>query len=188
MTNALIHEPLAPFHIHFTCPHCQCARQVPEQYVGQTGRCNTCGGAITITAPVLPSVSVAPRPKAWYRERTLYFEYCRDSYERARAEFPPIANDVYWQRAIQDAANCHDRVEQVARWEKLVAEGIPWAVAYEYLVHHYVKEHDYERAYYFCCVYFQDARWKNPQCVGSSYKLLKAMRKIDKKIHPSFEG
>jgi len=188
MTNTIYLETPVPFHVLFTCPHCHAVRQVPEQYVGQTGQCNTCGGAITIKASDLPSAPTTPHPKAWYRERMLYFEFCRDNYERARSEFPPIPNDEYWQHQIQIAANCHDRLEQVARWERLVAQGIPWPVAYEYLVHHYVKDKDYERAFYFCSVYFHSDRWKNPQCAGSSYKLLKTMRKLDKKLHPEYES
>lgn len=186
MPNALSQEALLPFHILFTCPHCDAVRQVPEQYIGQSGRCNTCDGAITISAqiaPDLPPASVASQPKDWYRHRMLYFEFCRDNYERARAQFPPITNDAHWQRGIQEAANCPDHLEQVARWEKLVAEGIPWAVAFEYLVHYYAKEKDYARAYHFCCVYFQSERWKNPQCANSSYKLLKLMRKLDQKLY-----
>lgn len=186
--STLYVETLAPFHILFTCPHCHAVRQVPEQYVGQTGQCNTCGGAITIATSGLPPAPTTPHPKAWYRERMRYFEFCRDNYERARADFPPIANDEYWQRQIQLAANCHDRLEQVARWERLVAQGIPWPVAYEYLAHHNVKDRDYERAFYFCSVYFHGNAWKNPQCVGSSYKLLKTMRKLDKKLHPEYDA
>lgn len=188
MTTMLCQEPLAPFHILFTCPHCQSVRQVPDQYVGQTGRCNTCGGAITITASMLPAVSLAPQPKEWYRERMHYFEYCRDHYERARSEFPPVQNDAYWQRGIQDATHCQDRLEQVARYEKLVADGVPWPAAFEHLVYYHAKEHDYERAFYFCAVYFHSNRWRNPLCAGDSYKLLKLMRKIEKKLHPDFEG
>lgn len=186
MSNAMMQETLLPFHILFTCPHCKAVRQVPEQYIGLSGPCNTCGGTITISAaasPALPPVSIARPSKEWYRERIAYFEFCRDHYERARAQFPPIVNDAYWQRGIQEAANCPDRLEQVARWEKLVVEGIPWAVAFEYLVHHYAKEKVYDKAYYFCCVYFQSDRWRNPQCANSSYKLLKLMRKLDQKLH-----
>lgn len=184
MTSTLTPEPLAPFHIRFTCPHCQAVRQVPEQYVGQTGQCNTCGGAITIAAPALPTLATAPQSRDWYRRRMAHFEYCQNQYERARAEFPSIANDAYWQRKIQEAANCPNRLEQVAQFEALVAEGIPWPVAYEYLVHHFAKDRDYERAYYFCALYFQSDRWKNPQCASSSYKLLKTMRKLEKKLYP----
>lgn len=188
MSNSLYQEPLAPFHIHFACPHCQAVRQVPEQYVGQTGRCNACGGTITISARALPPLNTGPRDRGWYRHRTAHFEYCRDHYEQARAAFPPIANDAYWQRKIQEAANCHDRDTQVAKWEQLVAEGIPWPVAFEYLVHYCVKNHEYERAYAFCCRYFESDRWKNPQCAGSSYKLLKTMWKLDRKLHAQHTG
>ena len=184
MTTILQQEALLPFHVNFTCPHCSAVRQVPEQYVGQSGTCNTCGGAITIdanTAPSLPRVPMVSRPKSWYRERACYLEFCRENYELARAQFPPIDNDAYWQQGIQEAARCENPAEQVARWERLVAEGIPWSVAYEYLVHHYVKERDYERAYYYCGVYFSGDRWMNPQCAGGSHMLLKTMRKLDKK-------
>lgn len=184
MSNALHQETLAPFHIYFTCPHCQAVRQVPEQYIGQTGCCNVCGGRITITAPTLPLVAAGPRPKAWYRERSAYFDYCRDHYAQARAAFTATADDAYWQRAIQEAATCSDPAGQVARWERLVAEGIPWAVAFEHLIHHHVKERDYARAYYFCCLYFQGPGWRNPQCMGSSHTLLKTMRKLEKKLYP----
>lgn len=187
MTNTMYMETLAPFHIRFTCPHCQAVRQVPEQYIGQTGQCTTCGGAITITAPALPHVSTAAQSKDWYRRRAAHFAYCQENYEQARAAFPPIENDAYWQRKIQEAANCPNHLEQVALWEALVAEGIPWPVAYEYLVHYHVKDRDYERAFYFCALFFHSDRWKNPQCAGSSYKLLKTMRKLDKKLHPDFE-
>ena len=74
MSNTMYAEPLAPFHVLFTCPHCQAVRQVPEQYIGQTGQCNTCGGAITITATALPSAPTTPQPKAWYRDRMRHFE------------------------------------------------------------------------------------------------------------------
>lgn len=188
MSMTLNQEPLAPFHFLFTCPHCRSVRQAPEQYLGQAGQCTTCGGEITLAPLALPEVSTMPRPRAWYRERTLHFEYCRDHYERARAAYPPVANDTYWQQQIRDAANCPDRVTQVAQFERLVAEGIPWPVAFEYLVHHYVKEHDYARAYYFCAVYFHSDRWRNPQCASDSYKLLKYMRKLEKKLYPNFEG
>jgi len=186
MSNAMTQDTLLPFHLLFTCPHCKAVRQVPEQYIGQSGPCNTCGGRITITAsaaPTLPPVSIARPAKEWYRERISYLEFCRDHYERARSQYPPIAHEAHWQQGVQEAANCADRQEQVARWEKLAAEGIPWAVAYEFLVHHYAKEKDYEKAYYFCCVYFQTDRWRNPQCANSSYKLLKLMRKLDQKLH-----
>ncbi len=186
MTNTLRQESLVPFHIYFTCPHCQAVRQVPDQYVGQTGSCNSCGGAITInanTAPPLPRVPTDPHPKSWYRERSNYFEYCRNNYEAACAEFTMVVDDAYWQGRVHRAALCQERAEQVAYWERLVAEGIPWSVAFEYLVHYYVKDHDYVRAYYFCCVYFQSERWKNPKCVGSSYSLLKIMRKLQRKLN-----
>lgn len=188
MTSTTIQEALLPFHIYFTCPHCSAVRQVPDQYVGQSGACNSCGGSITIganTAPPLPDVPLESRPREWYRERSNYFEYCRENYEVARAGFHWVIDEAYWQRRIQESTRHHDRAEQVAFWEGLVAEGIPWSVAFEYLVQHYVKEHQYERAYYFCSVYFLSSRWKNPQCVGSSHKLLKVMRKLDKKL---FEG
>jgi len=188
MTSTMFQEALLPFHVYFTCPHCNAVRQVPEQYAGQSGACNTCGGAITIsanTAPPLPHVPLAPHPKTWYRERTNYFEFCRENYERACAQFPKIADEAYWHRRIQESTRHHDRASQLAFWEGLVAEGIPWSLAFEYLVHHYAKERDYQRAYYFCSVYFLSDRWKNPQCVGSSYKLLKVMRKLQKKLYES---
>jgi len=185
MPSTLFLESPVPFHIYFTCPHCQAVRQVPEQYVGQSGSCNTCGGAITIdanTAPPLPRVATDSQPKSWYRERLAYFEYCRDHYEEAQRAFAQTTDDAHWKQRIQAAARCQERSEQVAFWERLVAEGIPWSVAFEYLVHYYVKEHDYERAFYFCTVYFTSDRWKNPQCIGSSKMLLKTMRKLDKKL------
>ncbi len=186
MTSTIQQTMLPPFHINFTCPHCGAVRQVPEQYVGQSGACNTCGGAITIdanTVPSLPRVSMVSQPRSWYRERLRYFEFCRENYALARAQFPPVENDAHWQQRIQEAVRCEDPAEQVASWERLVAEEIPWSVAYEYLVHHYVKERDYERAYYYCSVYFSSERWMNPQCVGGSHTLLKTMRKLDKKLN-----
>lgn len=185
MTHLIQQEALLPFHIHCTCPHCKVVRQVPEQYVGETGTCGACGRSITISAnatPPLPFVTLASQSKAWYRERVGYLDFCRDYYEMAQAQFTMKIDDAYWQQRIQEAARCADRQEQVEFWERLVAENIPWSVAFEYLVHHYAKERNYERAYYFCAVYFQSDRWKNPQCVSSSLKLLKTMKKIDKKL------
>lgn len=185
MTSTMYEDSVLPFHIQFTCPHCSAVRQVPEQYAGQSGFCNTCGGAITIhanTSPPLPRISLDACPREWYRERMNYLDFCRDNYDRARAQFDGHVDEAYWQGRIREAATCRNRAEQVAFWERLVAEGIPWSVAFEYLVQHYAKDHDYERAYYFCSLYFLSDRWKNPQCAGSSYKLLKIMRKLDKKL------
>jgi hypothetical protein len=185
MSSLAHQEALRPFHIYFTCPHCNAVRQVPEQYVGQSGSCNDCGGAITInsnTAPALPIVPVAARPREWFRERSQYLEFCRKDYDSACAQFSMEVDDAHWQERIREATSHPGRAEQVSCWERLVAEGFPWPVAFEYLVHYYAKERNYERAHYFCSIYFLSDRWKNPQCVGSTHKLLKTMRKLEKKL------
>lgn len=45
-----------PAVIDFVCPHCNQNLSIPEQYLGQSGKCNKCGGSITI--------NVAPPPLA----------------------------------------------------------------------------------------------------------------------------
>lgn len=37
--------------VNFTCPHCQAATLVADQYIGHTGPCATCGKTVTIAAP-----------------------------------------------------------------------------------------------------------------------------------------
>lgn len=45
--------------IELTCPHCASSLKIEEQYAGQRGRCNKCGGAISVPAlaePVLACI------------------------------------------------------------------------------------------------------------------------------------
>ncbi len=46
--------------ISVTCGHCQARLEIPDQYAGQAGKCNMCGGAILV--PVPPTAGFTPNP------------------------------------------------------------------------------------------------------------------------------
>ena len=50
--------------IHHTCPHCEKPMSIPDKFAGQTGKCNHCGGLITVPSqiPPLPSVPLRQSP------------------------------------------------------------------------------------------------------------------------------
>jgi len=46
--------------IPIQCPGCGQMLQIPEQYAGQTGKCQHCGGPVTVPAPAVPAFAPAP--------------------------------------------------------------------------------------------------------------------------------
>lgn len=40
--------------VEFVCPHCKNQLQISDEHLGKTGRCNHCGGEITIQSPTQP--------------------------------------------------------------------------------------------------------------------------------------
>jgi len=48
--------------IPIQCPGCGQTLQIPEQYAGQTGKCQHCGGAITVPTPATAVFAAAPVP------------------------------------------------------------------------------------------------------------------------------
>lgn len=52
--------------ITFVCPHCKHNLQIPEKYLGQSGKCNRCGGKISIVMQT-PFVSAIPHASGIFR-------------------------------------------------------------------------------------------------------------------------
>lgn len=101
--------------IDFVCPHCKKTLRVPEQFLGQTGKCNHCGKAITILVAPPPSTGAnfdTPIPDHPESQSEPIKEMSAEDFKRAVAEGVKAAKQEEYQQSLAIAQANAARVRQ----------------------------------------------------------------------------
>lgn len=126
----------------------------------------------------------------------MYLENCLNNYSEYVSVTQKLFHEVYNKIAQYDqkynilnhlseydeATKANNIDLQIIILEESIKQGIYTPVTYERLAKAYEKKNDIESAYKVCILWFETDFWKLPNTANGSLRILKRLKRLEKKI------